>query len=296
MPATPERTDPEREHLAAAAHSFGVPVDGFTITRVTAGSGLSALRYGTGRPGVVLLHGGGQNAHTWDITVAAAGLAGVAVDLPGHGRSPWTADHDHSPRRLAPAVRRAVTELAPGCRVLVGMSLGGMVALDLAASLPDLRALVLVDVSPGSTVPPGSTVGAAQRLARAPLDDLVEQVHRLSPERDPAPLRHSIWHATRDAGDGDRAWTADPGARVGSFEDLWPELEQLAPLLHLVLAAHGSFVPPGDLERLRRLVPAVRVHRLPGTTHSVQSTRPRALAEVLVQVAAAAGLAPGATA
>ncbi|GHE11659.1 alpha/beta fold hydrolase [Klenkia taihuensis] len=284
---------PEHSHLAAAAAAFGVPVERFELARLQARNGLSALRYGTGRPAVALLHGGGQNAHTWDVTMAAAGLAGVAVDLPGHGRSPWTTDHDHSPRRLTPAVRGALAELVPDCRVLVGMSLGGMVAVDLAASLPDLQALVLVDVAPGSAVPPGSTVGAAQRLARAPLDVLVEQVHRLSPERDPAPLRHGIWHATRDAGDGDRAWRADPDARVGSFVDLWPQTEALAPRLHLVLAEHGSFVPPADLTRLGRVVRPGRVHRLAGATHSVQSTRPRALADVLVQVAAEAGARPG---
>jgi esterase len=274
----------ETELLEDAAAAFGVDVDGFTVERLANRDGISGLRYGSGEPAVVLLHGGGQNAHTWDVVMAAARLPGIAVDLPGHGSSDWTTDHDHSPRRLAPPVQEALSRWAPRCRVLVGMSLGGMVAAALAEHLPAAEKLVLVDVTPGSVVPRGSTVGAAQQLGAAPLDHLVDQVHRLSPERDPAPLRHSVWHATRATGDGNRTWRSDPSAVVGSFEDLWPEVEALAPRLEVVLAEQGSFVPPADADRLRTLLPPHRVHTVPGATHSVQSTRPVHLAELLRRV------------
>src|SRR6266545_1742236 len=53
------------------------------------GVSLSALRWGTSTPDVVLLHGGGLNAHTWDMTIAALGRPTLAIDLPGHGHSAW---------------------------------------------------------------------------------------------------------------------------------------------------------------------------------------------------------------
>src|ERR1700722_8219330 len=48
---------------------------------------LSALVWGTGAPEIVFLHGGGQNAHTWDTVLLALDRPAVAIDLPGHGHS-----------------------------------------------------------------------------------------------------------------------------------------------------------------------------------------------------------------
>ena len=58
------------------AAEFGLPFDGPPMVRresveVRPGFRLSALVWGNRQPELVLLHGGGQNAHTWD-TVAMA--------------------------------------------------------------------------------------------------------------------------------------------------------------------------------------------------------------------------------
>jgi pimeloyl-ACP methyl ester carboxylesterase len=218
--------------------------------------------------------------------MAALGLPGLALDLPGHGQSPWTADHDHSPRRLAGATVRALRALAPEAALLVGMSLGGMVAAAVADQLPNVARIVLIDVTPSSIRPAGSNVGTAAALPAAALDELVRQVHQASPERDVVSLRHSIWHATRPLPGGLRTWRADPRARVGSFADLWPDVERQAARTHLVLAEEGSFVPPDDVPRLARLLGDDHIHLIPGSTHSIQSTRPRALSETLRLLAA----------
>ena len=44
------------------------------------GRTLSGLRWGTDAPQVVLLHGGGQNAHTWDTVALALGRPLLALD------------------------------------------------------------------------------------------------------------------------------------------------------------------------------------------------------------------------
>jgi pimeloyl-ACP methyl ester carboxylesterase len=100
----------------------------------------------------VLLHGGAQNAHTWDTVALALGRPLIAVDLPGHGRSDWRADRDYWPVRNAEAVAAAASTLAGRAAAVVGMSLGGLTATRLAAARPDLvRRLVVVDVTPGVT-------------------------------------------------------------------------------------------------------------------------------------------------
>ena len=58
---------------------------------------VSALVWGDGDPDVVFLHGGAQNAHTWDTVALALGRPLVALDHPGHGHSSWRADGDYSP-------------------------------------------------------------------------------------------------------------------------------------------------------------------------------------------------------
>ncbi|MCS5685672.1 MAG: alpha/beta hydrolase, partial [Acidimicrobiales bacterium] len=53
------------------------------------GASISALVWGDTPPQLVLLHGGAQNAHTWDTMALALGRPLLAVDLPGHGHSDW---------------------------------------------------------------------------------------------------------------------------------------------------------------------------------------------------------------
>src|ERR1044072_4961114 len=59
---------------------------------------ISALRFGDRPPRVVFLHGGGQNAHTWDTVILGLGEPALAVDLPGHGRSAWRDYGDYGPK------------------------------------------------------------------------------------------------------------------------------------------------------------------------------------------------------
>ena len=52
-----------------------------------AGKRCRRIEWGTTEPELVLLHGGTQNAHTWDTVALALDRPLVAIDLPGHGHS-----------------------------------------------------------------------------------------------------------------------------------------------------------------------------------------------------------------
>jgi len=280
---------PELAYLTEAANVHGIDSHALTVTRVqakTPGGSISALRYSvegaSPTTAIALLHGGGQNAHTWDLTVAALGLPVTALDLPGHGSSHWLEDHDYSPRRLAASVTRALEILCPDMEVLVGMSLGGMVAISAAPSFPQLREVVLVDVSPGSVLSHGSSIQEIRRLPAASFETLVERMAAASPRRAHAGLRHAVWHSTRPA-EGGRVWRTDPDMQVGSFADLWPELTSLAPVVTEVLAEYGSFVPAEDRIWLADLL-GDRASLVEGATHSIQNTRPQELASILRRI------------
>lgn len=100
----------------------------------------------------VWLHGAGLAGATW------AGFGGHAPDLPGHGAAP---------RAAAPTVESfadALTPALPERMHLVGHSLGGMVAVELAARLKD-RVLSLVTVEAVPTVQLGMFMRFAARSA-----------------------------------------------------------------------------------------------------------------------------------
>lgn len=109
------------------ASEFGLPFDTPPVVRrerveVEPGRSLSALRWGRDEPELVLLHGGAQNAHTWDTVALALDRPLIAIDLPGHGHSDGGRTGSTGPRDHATDVAVVIRALAPravavgGCR------------------------------------------------------------------------------------------------------------------------------------------------------------------------------------
>lgn len=94
---------------------------------------LAAIRAGTG-PLVVLIHGVGLRAEAWgaQIDTLSRDFAVMAVDMPGHG---------HSAPLPAGATLTDYTDAIATCldrpAVVIGHSMGAMIALDLAIRHPD---------------------------------------------------------------------------------------------------------------------------------------------------------------
>jgi pimeloyl-[acyl-carrier protein] methyl ester esterase len=135
-------------------------------------SALHAEVAGRGRD-LVLLHGWGANLRVWDelTRVLARRFRVIAVDLPGHGRSSW------DPQATTPAAQawRVCETLAPLTTrySLLGWSLGGQFALDLAAAMPGgIERLVLVATTPRFLAAPGWRHG----LKAAVLDGLAARL------------------------------------------------------------------------------------------------------------------------
>ncbi|MCL6568566.1 MAG: alpha/beta fold hydrolase [Meiothermus silvanus] len=89
-------------------------------------------------PPLVLLHGAGNTAHTWDF--CAPSLAErywvLALDLRGHGESDWASDYSWS-ARVADTVA-FLHALGRSRAALMGLSLGGMTAYMTAAQHPEV--------------------------------------------------------------------------------------------------------------------------------------------------------------
>ncbi len=256
---------------------------------VPSGLELSALVWGDAPSELVLLHGGAQNAHTWDTVALALGRPLVAIDLPGHGHSAWRPSRDYRPQAMAEDVAAAIEALAPEASTLVGMSLGGLTAVATLASTPTVAdRLVLVDVTPGVN---RDKAAAIVNFVNGPpafddFDALLARTIEHNPTRSESSLRRGILHNAYERDDGSWVWRYDKiGDRLDDlddrFGDLWDAVSAIdAPML----LARGSLSPvvdDDDVAELRRRQPEVEVVVVEGAGHSIQGDQPVVLADLL---------------
>ena len=248
---------------------------------------ISALVWGSAPADVVLLHGGGQNAHTWDTVALALGRPLLAVDLPGHGHSARRPDRDYGPWRNAEAVASVIEQAAPAARGIVGMSLGGATVIRLAATRPDLvRRAVIVDVTPNSGVRSRALTpadrGAVALVSGPPTYESFEAMAAAavasSPNRRRSAVERGVRHNARRLPDGRWTWRydlfGDRPAAVADHTGLWADLATIAVPVMLVVGGDSPFVPEEDIAEFRRLLPAARVEGVPDAGHAIQSDQP----------------------
>jgi pimeloyl-ACP methyl ester carboxylesterase len=262
------------------------------VQRIDSGP-ISALKFGAGPPRVVFLHGGGQNAHTWDTVIVGLGEPALAVDLPGHGRSAWRDDGDYGPKQNAATLTPVLRELVPKPALVVGMSLGGLTAIRLAASAPDLvPQLVLVDVTPSAperhtqmTDAQKGTVALVQGERIFPsFAAMLEVTVAAAPHRDRESLRRGVFHNAKQLDDGTWTWRYDSMRKGDGFEGLWDDVPALTAPTTLVRGANSVFVADEDAHEFARTAPGFRgVRVVESSGHSVQSDQPRVLVDILRQ-------------
>jgi pimeloyl-ACP methyl ester carboxylesterase len=302
----------ELEALEGHANWAGLPWTGRPTVRrrsleVEPGQRLSFLAWGEGPPEVVYLHGGGQNAHTWDTVAFAVGRPAVAVDLPGHGHSSWRDDRDYWAGRNAEAVATFMDVVAPDAQAVVGMSLGGLTTIRLAAARPDLvRRAVVVDVTPGVMGQAGGLT-SQQRNAIAVMggppefdsfEDMLAALAATMPHRPPDTLRSGLRHNARQREDGKWTWRHDLRPRAedesrlasaaatgadgaGIAEPLWNDLAAVQAPVLLVRGGVSPFVGDDQAERFLATASQGRVEVVDGAGHSVQADRPVQLAGLI---------------
>jgi pimeloyl-ACP methyl ester carboxylesterase len=284
--------------FAENAEEFGIDFVPPAVRResVDLGDGrrLSALLWGSSEPEVVFLHGGAQNAHTWDTVLLALRRPALAVDLPGHGHSDGGRAGYLDVDGNADDVAAAITALAPSARAVVGMSLGGLTALALAARHPRLvRSLVLVDVTPGVNREKSASITAFIDGPESfpDFDAILARTVEFNPTRSVSSLRRGILHNALQRDDGTWVWryarhraagrpVAEPD--IEGFARLWDAMSGLTVPVMLVRGMRPqSVVDDADEAELRRRCPAARVEHLAEAGHSVQGDMPVELADLI---------------
>jgi pimeloyl-ACP methyl ester carboxylesterase len=291
-PAAPLSYD-EFAYFGENAAEFGIAFDGPPTVRrafvdVAPARRVSALVWGSTPPELVLVHGGAQNAHTWDTVAMALGRPLVAVDLPGHGHSdaPAAGTGQHRAESLAADVGVAISELAPDAAAVVGMSLGGLTAIALAERRPELvRRLVLVDITPGVDRQKAKAITDFVRgpATFASFDEILARTIEHNPTRTEASLRRGILHNAEQLADGSWRWRYRRHDANGFASDedidatsaLWDALGRVrVPVMLARGLRPQSVVDDADEAELRRRLPDVRVEYFADAGHSVQGDMP----------------------
>jgi pimeloyl-ACP methyl ester carboxylesterase len=223
-------------------------------------------------PAAVFLHGIGGAARIWAPQIAsfaAAGFRPVALDLPGYGaRAP--VDHMDF-ETLAADVEAAIARLDLDRPILVGHSMGGMVAQTALRRRPDdYRAAVLSGTSPAFGDPTGEFQKkfVADRLG--PLDagrtmaelapPMVETIS--GPAPDPAGRKLAI---DTIAATSERTYRAAVHCLVG-FDERANLSRIRVPVLCLA-GEHDRLAPAAMMERMAARIPGARYVRLAGVGH-----------------------------
>lgn len=250
---------------------------------------LSGLAWGDGEPELVLLHGVGQNAHTFDTAALALQRPLISIDLASHGHSDAGPYGTSAISSHADDVARALDQLLDGPRPLVGMSLGGLTAIVMAHARPDLvSSLVLIDITPGVNARKSEqiTTFINEPASFDSFDALLERTVTHNPTRSISSLRRGILHNAIQRSDGTWVWRhqrhRESGLEAPEVGDLWAMLGELkVPVTLLRGTTDQSVVDDGDIEELVARVPHATVVSVPGAGHSIQGDAPLELAKLL---------------
>ncbi|EWS99592.1 esterase [Intrasporangium oryzae NRRL B-24470] len=264
---------------------------------------LNTLSVGTAGPRVAFLHGLFGQGRNWNqIAKAVAGSHGrdarcLLVDLPDHGRSPWSTDFSFD--AYADAVATTLRSAAPGERwTVVGHSLGGKTAMVLALRRPELvERLAVVDIAPKSYGSLERFEGYIAEMQGLPLDAVTSRADAEARFEEPDPgVKAFLLQNLRREG---HRWywqanleliAADAARGTGSRMAGWPaEVESLPPYGGPVLWIAGGdsrYVKREDGDHMRALFPRARLLTIKGAGHWVHTDAPEIVVGALRRLVA----------
>ena len=215
----------------------------------------------------------------------------VAMDVRGHGESAWSADGAYQYAHQAGDLAALVDQLGIERFMLIGTSMGGVIAMVYAGQYGDrLRGLVLNDIGPDVEAGSGritQTVGSRPNDF-ASLDEAMQYRRETSPITAARPLgdqEETARGVLRERPDGRWAWKMDPAyieQRVKQGPPkrppLWPVLETLQCPTQLVWGTDSDVLSEAQAKRMVAALPKGELVSVPGIGHAPTLVEPPVLA------------------
>ena len=256
--------------------------------------GLNGLRFhylewgDPSKPGIILLHGFAQTAHSWDFV----GLSLcedyhlIALDQRGHGDTDWAPDADYSPAAYLRDLAAFTTSLAVDRPVVAGLSMGGRNAIAYAAGHSELMGgLVIVDFAPefqrAGSEHIRKFVQDTDELDS--IDEFVSRVQAYNPRRSKRQIRGSIVHNIKQLPSGKWTWKYDrvlrqkdrsPKRDRDEIERMWEQVDAVRCPTLVVRGANSNVVSAEAADNLRRRLDGARLATVPDAGHLVPGDNP----------------------
>lgn len=234
-------------------------------------------------PPLLLLHGGNQTAHSWDLVSLhlAHRYHIVAIDQRGHGDSEWPRDGEASRHAMADDARQIIGMFDLQNPVIIGHSMGGLVTMTLLLAHPGIaRRAVLVDVGPEISAEGRQSIRGFVRSAHefSSMDQYVERVTAYDPFRSRDHIERTLIYNVLRRADGKFVSKHDPRrgtiAEAEATASHVPSLQDVrgisCPVL-LVRGGRSNILLPEAAERFVSALPAGRLVTVPDCGHNVHS-------------------------
>jgi esterase len=253
-------------------------------------------------PPIVLLHGGHQSAHSWDLVSLhlARSHRVLALDQRGHGDSEWARDVEYSNHAMALDAEAFIAAMGLHRPILIGHSMGARNAMLLTRRDHSyLRALVVVDVGPELSDRGRQAIAGFVRENQEfeDLEHFVESVRKYDPYRARAHIERTVKYNMLQRADGKFISKCDYNPRrLGlmhgrSLQDnvTLDDVRRFALPVLLVRGANSNILEPDAAERFAAALPQGRLATVPDAGHNVHGQNTRGFLTAIAPFLAALG-------
>lgn len=294
-------TDTEqREHLELAANLAGLKLPELVLPEshhiVIGRMRFHYLDWGnSARHPILFLHGGGLNAHTWDVVclMLRTNYHCLALDQRGHGDSEWEPTSDYSHDSQVQDVAGFVAKLGLKKPLVVGHSMGGFAAIGYAIAHADTMAgLVLVDVGPELSMDGASRIRdfITQDRVLDSVDAFVERAMAFNPRRNPTLLRRSLLHNLRKLPNGKWTWKHDPNRmspdfaneRVARAKQILNDIHRISCPTLILRGDRSDVFSDANASKFAENLPNGRWVKVPNAGHTIQGDNPSGLLDAMI--------------
>ncbi len=270
-----------------------LPISCYSRNVVSGGLRFHLLEWGdASKPAMLMLHGGNQTAHVWDMVAATLchDFQIFAVDQRGHGDSEWPRDGEMSTELMANDVLGVIRALGLERPNIVGHSMGGRTALSLVTRHDVAKRLVLVDTGPESALEGRQQIVEFVRSTREfdSVEDYVARVQEREPDRSEERILRTMRFNLMQRSDGKLVSKQYPrlgnsGAPLPARPPISPE--ELAGVSCPVLLIRGEESPlikSDAAERFIACLPNARLETVAGAGHNVHTQKTQEFLDLLL--------------